>query len=138
MVYPQIHISRKLSHFLTTLGVKAVLCFLEMDFCCLCLFFFFIIMEAFRLWKFVRGKGQSEFCQDWSPSVLRTGRKEPSRVFFFPSQKEEIIVVFVLRLSGSEIRMAQLLLSFKDLEAAQLVISSTQALHGQKKRCIWV
>lgn len=89
MVYPQIHISRKLSHFLTTLGVKAVLRFLEVDFCCLRLFF--CIPGAFRLWKFARGKGQSELCHDGSSSVFRIGRKENLKKFPPPPKKEEII-----------------------------------------------
>lgn len=87
MVYPQIHISRKLSHFLTTLGVKAVLRFLEVDFCCLRLFF--CIPGAFRLWEFARGKGQSELCHAGSSSVFRIGRKKNPQEIPPPSKERK-------------------------------------------------
>lgn len=90
------------------------------------------MVEAFRLWKFVRGKGQSQLCHDWSSSVLRIGRKEPSRIFFPLSKRGNHCVFFMLRLSGSETGMAQLLLSFKDPKAAQLVTSSAQDCMDKK------
>lgn len=66
MVCPQIHISRKLSHFLTTLCVKAALHFFwRRIFAALA----FCIVGVFRLWKFSRGKAQTEL-EVFSSSVL--------------------------------------------------------------------
>lgn len=89
MVYPQIHISRKLSHFLTTLGVKAVLRFLEVDFCCLR--FFFAFWELLGCGSLQEEKASQNFITIGVLLFPELEERKPSRIFRALSKKEEII-----------------------------------------------